>query len=526
MSRDRNDRTAVMMISAVIIVNAMLFLMSRDRTYVHIDAIAHVNKARALFDNSAPGLYQLGTVWLPLPHLLMAPLAWFDVLWTSGAAGSILSAICFIGTGWFLFASTRLWTGLRSAAWLAFLLFVLNPRLIYLFTTPMTEPMMILCSAGLMYYLVRWSLSGEWAPFGMAASFAFAGTLTRYEGWALAAAATAMVALLSRKQKAASTILFAGAACLGPVLWMLFNMFYFEDPLIFTWGRGSARDYAFEHFLNTGQTYATAGSLAESLRTYVVDVAYCVNPAVFWMALAGIALVWTRWRRQQWRTSLVILMPAFVFFGYYVFNLYSNMVPILLPGLINNDPQSMFNVRYGSVMAVTLPILAAATLDMILRQIDRHRAWSLLMITPLFLPNPIPEASQESLDAQLTDNLFYREGIRNQSFWMPPFVEVAKGLEQDIEQRGELNSYILANTRVVHPVVWATGIPMRSFISEMHKQRWEANLNEIDSGIRWVITEEGDQLWEAQGAFLLDQFTEVARSKTASTGTVYLFRRP
>src|SRR5438093_2985621 len=97
------DSACVGVIASVIIVNAFLFFLSRDQTYVHIDAIAHVNKARGLFDNLEIGLRNLGTVWLPLPHLLMAPLAVFDSLWRSGAAGSLISVACFVGTSLFLF---------------------------------------------------------------------------------------------------------------------------------------------------------------------------------------------------------------------------------------------------------------------------------------------------------------------------------------------------------------------------------------------------------------------------------------
>src|SRR5437870_13194716 len=104
---------AVAIVSAIIIVNAFLFFLSRDQTFVHIDAIAHVNKARGLFDNFTPGLRQLGTVWLPLPHILIAPLAAIDALWRNGAAGSLLSVICYIGTSVFLFLIGYRWTGAR-----------------------------------------------------------------------------------------------------------------------------------------------------------------------------------------------------------------------------------------------------------------------------------------------------------------------------------------------------------------------------------------------------------------------------
>ena len=33
------------------------------------DAVAHINIARRVFDSRTPGLLQLGTVWLPLPHV-------------------------------------------------------------------------------------------------------------------------------------------------------------------------------------------------------------------------------------------------------------------------------------------------------------------------------------------------------------------------------------------------------------------------------------------------------------------------
>src|SRR5437762_92019 len=135
------DHILIAAIAAVISVNAFLYLLWRDQTFVLIDAIAHVNKARGVFDNFRPGLRALGTVWLPLQHLLILPLTAFDALWKSGAAGSFLSIACFVGTSIFLFRTGYEWTGSRIVGWLAFLLFALNPRLIYLFTTPLGEPL-------------------------------------------------------------------------------------------------------------------------------------------------------------------------------------------------------------------------------------------------------------------------------------------------------------------------------------------------------------------------------------------------
>src|SRR5271156_418945 len=60
------------------------------------DAVAHINIARRVFDSRTPGLLQLGTVWLPLPHLLMIPFLLFDSAWQSGIGGSIPSMVAYV----------------------------------------------------------------------------------------------------------------------------------------------------------------------------------------------------------------------------------------------------------------------------------------------------------------------------------------------------------------------------------------------------------------------------------------------
>ena len=60
------------------------------------DAVAHINIARRVFDSRTPGLLQLGTVWLPLPHLLMMPFARNMEWWQNGMAGAWPSSICLV----------------------------------------------------------------------------------------------------------------------------------------------------------------------------------------------------------------------------------------------------------------------------------------------------------------------------------------------------------------------------------------------------------------------------------------------
>jgi hypothetical protein len=51
------------------------------------DAEAHLNIARRVLDSRTPGSEQLGTVWLPLPHVLMLPFVMHWNWWRGGVGG-------------------------------------------------------------------------------------------------------------------------------------------------------------------------------------------------------------------------------------------------------------------------------------------------------------------------------------------------------------------------------------------------------------------------------------------------------
>ena len=521
----RLDRLAIAAIATVIIGVSLIYLFQAEQTYVHIDAIAHVNKARGLWDTTHPGFKQLGSIWLPLPHVVFAPLTLSDWLWSTGLAGSLVSAVCFVGCAVFLYSAAFMWTTSRGAGWLAFLFFALNPRMVYLFTTPMTEPLMAFCAAGLLYFLIHWIRSESWTSFWMASLFVFAGTLTRYEGWAIAAIAVPLACVTARSRRFLVTTLFAGAAALGPVLWLIQNKVYYGNPFNFEVGPGSAYDYVRDYFLRTGLKSPTEGSVARSLSTYWTDVAYCFHSGVVWLAVGGGLMVWLIWRGGRWRTSAVVLAMAIAPFLFYTYSLYTNNVVITMPGLIENDPTSIYNVRYGAVMAATIPVLAGFAGATIFQLAERRRAVALGLILVSFLPSPIPEESEESPAAQLTTNLFYAESVRNQGFWMPPFVDVALKLHEDMTSLHDDSSQVLTNSRSVHPLVWAASIHMKRFVDDSDDERWAKNLVTIDPSIRWVVTEEGDQLWQTQGPTLEANWTSVAAAKLASNPVVHLYRR-
>ena len=146
-----DDRSAAQVAGVAVLISLFSFLyyFQRGDLLLYGDAVAHINIARRVFDSLTPGPLQLGTVWLPLPHLLMIPFLWSNAMWQSGAGGSIPSMIAYVLGVMGIF---RLVRGLLEAdgrtkstavvgAWAAAFAFGVNPNLIYMQATAMTEPL-------------------------------------------------------------------------------------------------------------------------------------------------------------------------------------------------------------------------------------------------------------------------------------------------------------------------------------------------------------------------------------------------
>ena len=141
------DSLRVAAIASAVSLLSFLYYFQHGQILLYGDAVAHINIARRVFDSQTPGLLQLGTVWLPLPHLLMIPFLLSDSMWRSGLAGSIPSMIAYVLGVIGVFRLVRcvltpdVPTGLaaRVGAWVAAFVYAANPNLIYLQTTAMTE---------------------------------------------------------------------------------------------------------------------------------------------------------------------------------------------------------------------------------------------------------------------------------------------------------------------------------------------------------------------------------------------------
>src|ERR1043166_3140684 len=97
----------VILLLAAISVTAAGWCLARGYVLYYGDAEAHLNIARRILDSRTPNVAQIGTAWLPLPHLIMLLFAKRDGGGGTGLAGTIPSSAGSFLAGAFLSAAAR-----------------------------------------------------------------------------------------------------------------------------------------------------------------------------------------------------------------------------------------------------------------------------------------------------------------------------------------------------------------------------------------------------------------------------------
>ena len=209
------------------------------------DARSHLDIGRRVVEGLKPGAAQLGSVWLPLTHFLMAITVWNDFMWHSGLAGAIQSMIAFVLTGLLIYKFLeKLDVGLLGRI-TAVLIFTLNINILYLQSTAMTELMLIFTMTAGAYFFMLWHKDDNVVNLIICAFFIMLSTLVRYDGWYLLFMAFFMIffrKLIEKDWREAegTAVMFGTLAGFGVFLWLLWNLLIFGDPLYFAFGPYSA----------------------------------------------------------------------------------------------------------------------------------------------------------------------------------------------------------------------------------------------------------------------------------------------
>ena len=273
----------------------------------HYDARAHLVVARRVFDSLMPGWQQVGAVWLPLPHLLNALPVQIDYFYRTGFSAIAISIASMAIAAWAIATLIQRETGSAAGGATAAALLMLNPDVLYLQSTPMTEPLLFATTFLAVTLIARWAttlapalsrLAPRSSPLAprpsplapratQAAGWAcVAAALTRYEAWPVlfAAIVLAFVVLVAR----GSTVAPAARAVRGLALWPMWAIAAFLVNSKITVGAW---------FVSSGFFVADNPALGHPWRAWTqvwAGLVHLAGPVLPWIAVASVVAIGLR----------------------------------------------------------------------------------------------------------------------------------------------------------------------------------------------------------------------------------------
>jgi len=345
------------------------YYFQQHEILLYQDALSHMRISRSVFDSATPGLAQLGSVWLPLPHILMWPFIWDNFLWHSGLAGSFVSMPAYVIAAIYLFLSARRLTRSSSASFVGTLVFIFNPNVLYLQSTPLSETVCMATLCMTWYYFLVWIQKDTIKSLVFTASCTFLATLARYDGWPLFVALFCFIPLIGFLKRQSflriqgNLIIFTIFGGLGIALWLFWNNIIFGDPLYFQ--RGTYSSLAQQLSLLIINRLFTYHNLLQSVRFYTLDSAQTVG--VLLSFLVGVALLWYI-LENRFQPSTFGILVFLVPFAFYIMALYNGNAAIWIPGANPPGiPIYMYNVRYGAQMVAPGAFFIAILIEKLTR---------------------------------------------------------------------------------------------------------------------------------------------------------------
>lgn len=469
----------VIFLAVLLSIISVIYYHSNSQVLLYNDSRSHLNISRRVVDNLTPGMVQIGSVWLPLPHILMLPFIGIDYFWKTGLAGSVISATSYIFSAVLLFKLCLMVTKNKQLSLVGFLVFALNPNMLYLQSTPMTEPLFLLLLISAAYFLYLWtaiSSKNKIVYLIFSALFVMLSTLVRYDGWFVTGAMASLVTLYSlqkqKKRTEGTLIIFSFLAFFGIFLWFLWNLLIWNDALYFLHGQYSAK--AQQEVISQGGGLLTKGNIFLSSYTYFWSV---VNTCSLPLLLISFSSVVSLLRKSKFllNSDSLILM---ILLSPLVFNVVSLFFGISTIGVPDNITHStLFNVRYGLMV---LPFIALGT-SMYLKTRSILTPVALtaiaMMILVLFV-NP-------------SEVYVIKDGLVGAS---------AYSATRDTDLKWFKDNYngglVLVSVSSFDPLLTEIGIDLVNYIHEGTNNYWNSALENPNTIADWIIVMQGDVIFK------------------------------
>jgi hypothetical protein len=520
----REESAPVLMGAVLLGFLALVICFTQGYVLLYGDAVAHLGIARRILDSRNPGLGQLGGVWLPLPHLLMLPFVWKMDWWQSGLAGAWPSLICYIFGVVGFYRLCRRMLALRWAL-AATAFFGLNPNLLYLSTTAMTEPLFLVLMVWMTVLTVECvdairaaDRAGVVRRLVWLGVLIFAAVFTRYDGWVMGAAVWCVVTWqlwradgMWRKVAPAFAV-FTVLAVSGPLLWLWYNQHFAHDALDFMRGPYSAPAIEKRTSPPGSKHYRGWHNLGWALlfytRTAQVDAAWWETG--FAVMAAAVAGLWIAVRRRVATAAVLLWAPL----GFYVYSVAYGSVPIFIPQLY---PHSYYNARYGMEMLPALALFACVAAAAVERRFSRPREAEAagavrvrgmyLVVLALVLANPVAMIYGTAAVEWYVSHVRHRPSTAL-AIYSPPLVLKEALVNASTRVPFERNlALVLEELPPGVPILMAesdhigaledAGIPLKQTINETDYDSWHAALEAPAGKAAYVIAMEGDPVAKA-----------------------------
>jgi len=491
----REETLPIALAAVVLAFVTLVVCYTRGYMLLYGDAVAHLGIARRIVDSRNPGLVQLGGVWLPLSHVIMLPFIWKMEWWQNGMAGAWPSLLCYVaGVIGFYRLSRRMLS--RRWGFVATAFFALNPNLLYLATTAMTEPLFLAVIVWMTLLTVecvdaiKAGAAGRVRRLFVGVGLLIAAAVyTRYDGWIVGAAAWCVLAWqvarrrgMWREVRGAFAVLTLLAVA-APVSWLAYNQHFYHDALDFIRGPYSAA--AIEKRTSPSGSKHYRGwhnpgwAVLFYTRTAQVDAA--AWEMGFVLMVAALAGLWSAVRRRVELPALLLWVPL----PFYVYSVAYGSVPIFIPQLY---PHSFYNARYGMEMLPALALFGAVA-------VERMQVWAegrQALVARLLFPVSLSLAVLNSVAMMYEVPLVLKEGMVNARTRVAFEAALAAQLKALLP-----GVPILMSTSDHIGAVQQAGIPLKQVLSEGDYDSWKAGLADPAGKAAYVIAMAGDPVSKA-----------------------------
>ena len=476
---NRRHSITILIITLAIGFISALYLYNLDNFSLlyYGDSVSHLVRSREFVDSINPGLFeQMGTAWLPLPHLLLLPVTMIDLLFRTGFAGLAISLPSVAIASIFVYKIIKMHIRISYLPVIGALLYASNPNMIYMGITPMTEAPFMLFFVGAAYFFLRW-LSGPQKSLELyhlqkegknsttnlglkaghnrhvlslivCAIFISLATLCRYEGWILPVFLVSIVIATTLRTRYYHTnrykigiILLSTLSFSGIALWMAWNAYEYGDPLRFANAPYySAASQALERS-NRASLYLQPWNVVS---LYTITSLAVYGPILIATAVLGYIL--QRYsgtnedRKKRSNLYLFLAMPAFF------------TVISMLIGIGEMNQTRWFNSRFVILISPLIVSLVCVFLASLHRKIKYNHRYLVGIIFIFFAYQLLTPAfgviTFLSANYQFAGNRLFQ-------------IKTADALNSIYDGRGTI--IIITGSSQHNKIMQASGIPLKQF---------------------------------------------------------------